>query len=295
MTTCCAVWEIRANENLFTVSTLKDFLSKWAKKWVFQLEEGDSGYRHWQGRMSLIKKRNKDQLMKQLKENNIPLFNYLEPTTNEEHRKTSFYSMKQDTRLDGPYMDSTTESETTIYIPQQYRNLTLYEWQQTILDSKKKRNNRTINLIYDPIGNNGKSTLASVAELMHDAVDLPPLNDFKELIALLCNICMDRHIRDPGLVFIDLPRAMRKDQLYGMYSAIEQIKKGKLYDVRHHYKQWWIDSPEIWAFSNIMPDTTLLSSDRWKIWTIENKKLIPWKDDSPIGALPNENPLDYNL
>lgn len=65
-------------------------------------------------------------------------------------------------------------------------------------------------MIYDPQGNNGKSTLAAIAELTCDAIDLPPLNDFKDLIALLCNICMDKHLRAPGLVFVDLPRAMKK-------------------------------------------------------------------------------------
>ena len=29
----------------------------WWNKWVFQLERGDTGYEHWQGRVSLIKKR----------------------------------------------------------------------------------------------------------------------------------------------------------------------------------------------------------------------------------------------
>lgn len=296
MTSQCTVWEIRANEDLFTVATLKTFCTKWAKKWVFQLEKGDSGYRHWQGRISLIKKRTKDQLMKALKESNIPLFNYLQPTTNEEHRKTAFYQMKEDTRIEGPYMDSQTESELVTYIPKQYRNVQLYEWQQFILDDAKKNDNRSVNLIFDPSGSKGKSTLAAIAELMYDAIDLPPLNDFKELIALLCNICMDKHIRTPGLVFVDLPRAMRKDQLYGMYSAIEQIKKGKLYDIRHHYKSWWIDSPAVWVFSNIPPDSTLLSNDRWKIWEFEDNKLIPYTNPEQSPTTPVESsPLDYNL
>lgn len=273
----CAVWEFRCNQDYFTLDDLKTFLSFNCKRYCFQLEQGDSGYIHWQGRLSLIKKRTKDALMKLITEQRYKVFNYLEPTTNKEHQKTAFYSMKIDTRLEGPYMDTDPKPE-NVYIPIQYRDIKLYPWQQQILDDAKKKDFRTINMIYDKRGNRGKSTLASIAELLHNAIDMPPLNDFKELIALLCNICMDKELRNPSLVFIDMPRAMRKDQLFGMYSAIEQIKKGKLYDIRYHYKQWWIDSPSVWVFSNIEPDMELLSADRWKIWNItDDHKLIPYK------------------
>lgn len=74
---------------------------------------------------------------------------------------------------------------------------------------------------------------------------------------------------------------MNKERLGGIYSAIEQIKKGKLYDLRHCYKEYWIDSPTIWVFSNIPPDLSLLSKDRWKIWVVDDtKSLKPYTEDS---------------
>ncbi|WP_445772263.1 hypothetical protein, partial [Rheinheimera sp.] len=54
----------------------------------------------------------------------------------------------------------------------------------------------------------------------------------------------------------------------------EQIKKGKLYDTRYKYQEYWIDSPQIWVFSNIEPDLSMLSLDRWRIWTINEQQQL---------------------
>lgn len=270
-TSLCFVYDFRANKDYYTKETLIDWLNKNCKKWVFQLEKGDAGYEHWQGRFSLIKKRQKHVLVKLFKA--IPVPNYLEPTTNEEFRKEAFYCMKEDTRIEGPYKDGNEEGDTA-YIPRQFRGKELYEWQKQILESADVFDDRIINLIYDPHGNSGKSTVAAIAELVHNGIDMPPLNDYKELIALACDICMDKNLRDPKIMFFDMPRAVRKDQLYGLYSAIEQIKKGKLYDCRYHYKSWWIDSPQIWVFTNTLPDLSMLSLDRWKIWKIDNESKL---------------------
>jgi len=82
-----------------------------------------------------------------------------------------------------------------------------------------------------------------------------------------------------------MPRAIDKTRLYGMYSAIEQVKKGKLFDIRYNYKAWWIDSPQIWVFTNHLPDLNLLSGDRWRIWVINDDKILE-------KYQPEENPLD---
>ena len=43
---------------------VKVFLKGWAKAWTFQKERGDEGYEHYQGRLSLIKKRRLPELIK---------------------------------------------------------------------------------------------------------------------------------------------------------------------------------------------------------------------------------------
>lgn len=268
-----ATWDFRGNAEGFTYQQVKNALSAVAKHYCFQLEMSDGGYLHFQGRMSLIKKRRSSEKHIILKLFNEWCPNYLAPTTID-CKGDLFYVMKTDTREAGPWTDKDEET----YIPRHYRNITLYPYQQEILDSAKEFNDRTINLIVDKRGSNGKSTVASLAELMYGGIDMPPLNDFKEIIALACNICMDRKLRDPKIMFFDMPRAIRKDQLYGFFSAIEQIKKGKLYDCRYHYKCWWIDSPVIWVFTNTFPDLSLLSMDRWIIWDIRDGKLVKYTD-----------------
>lgn len=275
----CAVWDFRANEDYFSLEQLLETIPKLAKKFAFQLEMGDDGYRHWQGRISLIKKRTEHPLKtvwKKLFKDILP--NYLKPTSKENCKGDFFYAIKEDTRVSGPYTDKIISEESNTYLPRQYRNLILRPWQQSIKDSAEKFEDRIINLIYDPIGNNGKSTIAAICEILHGGIDMPPINDYKELIQLACNICMDTNNRTPKIMFFDMPRAVRKDQLYGLYSAIEQIKKGKLYDCRYHYKAYWIDSPQIWVFTNVMPELSMLSLDRWKIWNIKDNILVPHEE-----------------
>lgn len=242
---------------------LKDWCKLYCKKWCFQLEKTKSGKLHYQGRISLkVVKRDCN-----INKGNLD-FNF--STTSTENCQNEFYVTDIDKRLDGPWCDRDIE----IYIPIQYRNISLYPFQQDIIDSRLKFNDRQINLIYDPKGCTGKSTIASICELMYEGIDCPPINDAQQLVQSLCDEYMARELRKSVLVLVDLPRAMYKDKLYGIYSALEQIKKGKLYDVRHKYKKWWVDSPIIWVFSNHLPDPDLLSSDRWKIYEIVNKNLI---------------------
>lgn len=274
----CAVFDFRYNYESVDKDLLIVWLKENCKKWCFQGEQGDTGYKHWQGRLSLIKKRTRHQALSLFI--SIPPPNYFQPTTNIEHQKVAFYVLKMDTRFEGPYKDADYEEGKQVYVPKQYRNMSLYPFQEKILQTGNVFNAREINLIYDPYGCCGKSTVAAIGELLHNGIDMPPLNDFKELIGTLCCICMDKNLRSPSPIFFDMPRALDKTRLYGLYSAIEQVKKGKLYDMRYHYKSWWIDSPTIWVFTNILPDLNMLSLDRWKIWTInkDTQDLIPYEE-----------------
>lgn len=268
----CAMWDFRCSYNNVS-GTLEHTsiiaqMDLIAKAYSFQLEKGDNtGYMHYQGRFSLIKKHRKVELMKLFTE--MPVPNYLEPTVNANSLKGDmFYVTKNETRVDGPWTDSNRDK----YIPKQYLGMVdrLYPYQEVIFNSYKMPINRYINLIYDPIGNKGKSVIAGVCELYSKGICLPPINDAEKIVYTLCNICTSKKLRDPNPVIIDMPRAMDKSKLDNIYNAIEQIKNGKLYDLRNSYKEWWIDSPQIWVFSNIEPDTDLLSADRWKLWEIDS-------------------------
>lgn len=266
-----AMYDFRMNQEYATQPEIVAQLRKIAKRWVFQLEKGETtGYMHWQGRMSLRDRHRLGELKKMF--NMIPLPNYLQPTSAPTQLKGDFfYVMKEETRVEGPWDERNTVEK---YIPRQYRGLMdkLYPYQKQIYECAKDFDSRTINLIYCEKGNQGKSTIAALCELFGKGEDLPPVNDAEKLVQTMCDICIAKNIRDPSPVFFDLPRALDKSRLYGMYSAIEQIKKGKLYDTRYRYQDYWIDSPQIWVFTNIRPDLDLLSRDRWKIWTIDTDK-----------------------
>lgn len=267
----CAVFDFRMNYEYATKDELVEQCNKLAKKWCFQLEKGaEKGYMHWQGRISLKNKHRLCELKKMWTD--TPLPNHLRPTSKEVAITGNFfYVQKEETRVEGPYDN---RSYVEKYIPRQFRGLMdkLYPYQQQIYDCAKEFDSRIINLVYDKRGNQGKSTIAALCELFGNGLDLPPVNDAEKLVQSLCDICIAKNLRNPSPVFIDMPRAMDKSRLHGIYTAIEQIKKGKLYDVRHSYRDWWIDSPQLWVFTNIEPDLELLSRDRWKVWIVDDTK-----------------------
>lgn len=244
------------------------------KTWIFQKEKGEKTEReHFQGMISLKTKRTKGEclrVMGTLPEHFAPLSNNCIKSGSE-----GFYQTKPDTRIDGPWSDKDFER----YIPRQYRGLEkcLRPWQEVVWHSSEWIENRIINVIIDPEGNNGKSTIAALMELHGRGIDLPPTNDKKELIQSLADILMEKELRTPKTLFIDIPRADKQDKLFGLYAAIEQIKKGKVIDTRYKYREWWFDSPVVWVFCNEEPQKGYVSSDRWVNWRIVNDELIKYK------------------
>lgn len=277
----CATFDFRANEDFGTKDQIIQWLSGIAKHYVFQKEQGDGGYIHWQGRMSLIKKRRKSELMTLLKQTERKIPNYLEPTTSEAHRSGDmFYAVKEDTRVEGPFSDK----DEKIYIPRQVREMiTLYPWQQQVIDDRDVWNKRTINLVYSPYGNQGKSSLVNWCRAYKLARCLPPVNDFKDLMRMVCDMPTSK------MYLFDMPRAMYKDKLHGFYSGIEMLKEGYAFDDRYTFREISIDSPNIWVFTNQLPDEDLLSRDRWVIWTIDEERSLK-KYVSPIFKEVKENP-----
>lgn len=269
------VWEFRANYDLYTRVELTKFMNRLAKRWVFQHEKGEKeGYHHWQGRMSLWKQRRKNELMKLMQGMEMAVPNYLAPTAAVNHKKEAFYCMKEDTRIDGPY----TNEDQVDFIPKIYQNVDLYPFQKTIIESKAKPFERAVNLIYDKKGCQGKTVAMMVAHCYSNAIILPQCNDGEKLIQSLCNILIAKQNHTPGLLFVDLPRAMNQEKLAGMYGALEVIKTGWVYDMRNHFKDWRFDPPTIWVFTNTKPLTAYLTPDRWKIWHItEEKELVPYR------------------
>lgn len=265
MTSPCASYDFRCNEDFGEYTDIIKLLDGIAKHYVFQLEQGDTGYRHYQGRMSLIKKRRKPELLTLFSslERRVP--NYLEPTCNVEARTgDAFYMMKEDTKIAGAW----TDKDKPVYIPRQIREIKeLYPWQKSVVDSAKFWDTRHINMVYCPTGNKGKTSLVGWCRAYNIARVLPSVNEAKDMLRMVCDMPTS------SMYLFDMPRSMNKDRLFGFYSAIETIKDGYAYDDRYAFKEKVFDCPQIWIFSNSLPDFNMLSTDRWIIWEIKEKEL----------------------
>jgi len=252
------------------------FLSKHGKKWCSQLEQGDTtGYKHYQCRISLHNKKRLNTFFNMLTDSGLVIHsNAISPTSSGATSDEIFfeYCSKEHTRIEGPW----TSKDKAKYIPRQYRGIEdkLYPWQQGIKDICSTFDDRKINIIVDYKGCNGKSTIAHHLRLTMGGLCLPICNDGEKIIQSACNMLMGKNIRKTVPIFIDLPRAMDKSRLYGIYSAIEQIKSGWVYDVRNSWKEWDFDSPHIFVTTNTCPDEQMLSHDRWNIFTVKNHELI---------------------
>lgn len=237
---------------------LEKNLQLWAKKWCFQKEQGDTGYVHWQGRLSLIKKTRPDTFYGKIKVNEVLKHARFRQTTNE-NVKNNFYVLKEDTRIDGPW----NEEDKARYIPRQVRECpNLRPFQQHIVDSVEDWDTRTINVVYCQSGNNGKSILSSYLRAHNLARVLPMVNDYKDLLRIVCDLPTSR------CYVVDMPRAIKKDKIYQLYAALETIKDGYAYDDRYNFKEKVFDCPVIWVFTNAEPEYSLMSRDRWKVWQI---------------------------
>lgn len=302
-------WDFRANEDSYAdenaiVLVLKDI----AKEWVFQLEQGnETGYRHWQGRMKLLKKSTKGPLLKKL-----PKMNYLQPTSAGVHSSNNFnYVLKDDTRVKGPWksIDYVNKVERK-GLPPIYEEWDgdelpnaemLYPFQKKIVESGNEKNCRAIDIIACKEGNKGKSTIMDYIIKNGFGIRIPPtVNNADDIMQMLYCKLESNKITDPRIIIIDLPRAINQDKLTGIFTACEEIKNGWCYDKRYNYKEKKFKSPRIWIFMNQVPNITWLSKDRWNIWDINNNKElvkidIDKQNNNLVQFLENEDcthPLD---
>lgn len=256
----CWDFTLHAND-LYTKTDnakLQKHLNDICKKGFFQLEEGEkTGKLHFQGRVSLKDRRRKTEIIK-LATTTFLRGIHWSPTTNE-NKGNYDYVTKNFTRINGPW----DIKEKPDYIPRQVREISsLRPFQQKIVDNAGVWDTRHINLVYCPTGNVGKSRLVGYLRAYKIGRPLPPVNDFKDVMRMVMDMPTSQ------LYLIDMPRAMKKDKLGGLYSAIETIKDGYAYDDRYHFQEKVFDCPNIWVFTNTLPDLTLLSKDRWVIWSI---------------------------
>lgn len=238
---------------------LKDYCDLHTKKYCYQAEKcPTTGRIHIQCRFSLKKKARKPPF--------IELEGKWSPTSNNIKSHNFFdYCSKNESAIPGTTERSDVEP---VYIPRQVRDITeWYPWQDAVISTLDVFDKRHINWLYCPKGNIGKSTLNTWCRCNNLARTIPMINDYKELMGAV--IDMKHHA-----YMIDMPRALKKDKQFQLLGAIETIKDGYAFDTRYKYREINFDCPVIWVFSNQLPDRSYLSSDRWKIWEVDENRTL---------------------
>jgi hypothetical protein len=266
----CYVWDFTLPRLDLDPNILKDNLRKNCKKYSFQLEKGESGYEHWQGRISLIKKKSLKALINSFSVYTHWAKAHFSPTSSNA-KGDMFYVIKDDTRIDGPW---TEKDEIKVITTQMklFNQWGLLPWQEKAKEICQEFCLRTIDLIYDPNGNAGKSLFSEHMEYEGLAEEIPPFRMMDDIFQWVAT----RPIKSAYIV--DMPRGMKKDKLGDFYSGIEVIKNGVAYDKRYTAKKIRFNRPRVFVFTNTLPALDLMSKDRWSIWTIIKNDLVKWDE-----------------
>lgn len=239
---------------------------------TFQLEEGLGGYKHWQGRISTKKQYRENEIHKIGKQENF-LYQIHWSITSNANKGNMDYCTKDFTRIKGPWEIKSLNRKMTLQMEWFFKQ-ELRPWQSQLKKLIEPFDMRSIHLIYDPIGCNGKSLFIEYME-WHDCIyEMPPYRLMDDIFQWVAGIGGRKAFA------VDLPRGMKKDKLGDFYSGIEVIKNGVAFDKRYNPTKIRFNRPNIVVFTNELPCLDLMSMDRWVLWTIDlDFELIKFKPD----------------
>lgn len=264
MSTPVKCWDVTVSADTTSKDQVHKFMRKETSNYCFQLEQGNSGYRHYQGRFIFKRKVRLTTLIKAAKQYGEGWhFSPSSALVAAEAKSGKFcYVMKEDTRLEGPWTDQDDPKELTWDIKVLECKDNWYPWQRQAYDFATTRDPRVIHVIYDPKGNSGKSSFLKYLALTKKCGYIPPFTEYEDVM----QVAMAK--ASYGSFWIDMPRAMEKNRLKKLWSAVETIKSGFLFDKRYHWKEVIIGSPQVIVSTNVLPNVNMLSLDRWRFHKI---------------------------
>ncbi len=225
-----------------------------AKKWCWQLEEGENGTRHIQGVLYFANART----FKSLK-NAVPRARWDKARSLKACVK---YCSKVKTRI-GPTNIKGFE------IPEEIFTISeedLEVWQEDILKliAEPCTDTRTIHWFWEPKGGIGKTEFCKylcvhkkdVRYVTGRAVDM------KYSIVKF----VEKHKRGPKVLLCDFPREYEN---YVSYMGIEQMKNEIFFSGKYESDQCIYNSPHLLCFANFPPRLPALSEDRWHVVNLE--------------------------
>lgn len=252
--------------------------------YVFQLEKAPSGRRHFQCNLRLKEKMTQTKLRIALKSTLRDFYGAgcLTIRTTHDTKKADFYCMKEETRIEGPWL-----FPRDIYIGQDLIKKFL-PWQEKIfLKVMAEPDEREVTVICDEVGNKGKSLFSKTLGYRHDACVIPLGLTAAQMKSALIG---DGHHK---IYILDLPRNNKSFQ--DIFDTIEELKRGHMVSPFHgKMKKLYMSRPHIVCFCNQWPDLRLLSFDMWRLYRISPDMELETVEKHEIQAIQNQRRKKYN-
>lgn len=229
--------------------------------WICQLEKTPlTGKYHIQGRISF-------KSGKRMSEVKAILGQKAHVSQEHDEEASSFYCMKKETRISGPWSDKDEKSRIDPIPLYKEEGFALKVWQAFVVEELKKQLadpiNRMIMCVYEPNGNVGKTFLVDYIRSHMNCVWIPPiLENGKQIVEYAHSHLPGKHWR--GVVIVDLPRSVPKNTWSKLAPAIECMKNGDFFESRYKGSSIHLTQrPAVLVVCNEKPDVKHLSNDRW--------------------------------
>lgn len=269
----CVHWEFRWNKDgAPSVDEIQTFLKTYCSDWGFQLEEGDGGLIHYQGHLRLVKKRRDPHRLFLGTFKKEP--NYLMPTCNNtlalmENGIGLYYGTKADTRIEGPWILDPLLRDVDLYDVYDIGN-NLTPFQKLWLDMVEDQNTREIGFVYGNIGGVGKSTFGMwLLSTRPHTVAVPATMESAEDMLQWVYAFTKEGKANQATIILDIPRSCTGQNSWSKFlTALEDMKRGYVYDKRYAAKFKLIYPPRIMVFSNNEPPKGL-TIDRFVLMDVD--------------------------
>lgn len=243
---------------------LRDWLKSKNAKYVFQAEltvsEDGKQNPHYQGFMHTKNRFRPAQLATDCNKPGNP--HAMEVQVCHDHGAVKRYSMKDDTRVAGPWADK------VLYMGEDLpTDADLYPWQRSLEEIlASPPGDRKILWIYDPVGNTGKTKLAKRLATKQDAIVLGYANKNDAINLVYKN--QNHRIYIWNLTRTK-PATISETELY---SAIEEVKDGMFMNSKYETGMCVMKCPHVVVLSNTVPQYGSISADRWQVMEITPAK-----------------------
>ncbi len=220
---------------------------EFCKKYIYQLELGESGTLHLQGCLELTNNKTMSALSALLPKAHLEVCKNWQAAIK--------YCQKLETRADGPWAKG-------IKLDRPLKLISKFlPWQQEIIDLlKSEADDRTIHWYWEKRGCSGKTALAKYLCSKYNGIVVSG-----KAADVYYGVAHMKHLEDLIVIF----DVARSDQEVS-YLAMEKVKDGLFFSGKFKSGMCIFNCPHLIVFANFPPMTTKLSLDRWHIVEVPN-------------------------